>query len=358
MKISELSQGLRTIADEVTDDSGTRLASVVRRAQIARRSKVAGTVVTTAVIAAAVVLLPNWDRDPASDTPPVASGPGSLATVKDGDQLLYKDAGGIRLLGEKVGDPGDDSISVTVTPKAGNLAWTQPCQAPPTKELTYHLAVNGADVPAGVLDSLRYTGTTRMSRSNATCDQPRQPMQAERSLSLSPRGNVAAWRKLNVTPGAPATFTLSVTATQDPAGLAALAETDLRFAVFELPMHPLHVHGIWVARHVVDPPGARGAFTLVHHDLVTVGPGSTQLTVSAPSSDGEIYVRSFAVHGQRSGVEMAAGAGNPREINTVQRSWSVATYLHAGPTTIRAGLANVPGGDERRVMILVYARYQ
>jgi hypothetical protein len=358
MKISELSEGLRTIADEVTDDSGTRLASVVRRAQLARRSKVAGTVVTTAAVAAVVAFLPTWDRDPVADKPPVASGPGTLATVKDGDQLFYKDAGGTRLLGERVGERGDTSISVTVTPRVGNLGWTQPCQSTVAPALTYHLAVDGKDIPAGILDRLRYTGASGLSRTNATCDQPRQPLRAERSLSLSPTGNVAAWRSLGITPGISTTFTLSVTAADDPTGRAALARASLRLGIFELPRHPLHIHGIWLARHIVDPPGARGAFVLVRHDYVTVGPGTTPLSVSAPASDGELYVRSFAVHGQRSDVELTAGAGNPREIQTVQRTWSIASYLHAGPTTIRAGVAQVPPGDKRRIMIVVYSRYQ
>lgn len=361
MNITELNQALTEIADEVTDDSRTRLASVTRRVQIARRGKVAGTIVTTCAALTAFLFLPNWHGgETTAQTPAAGRSLGSLTTVTDGDLLVYTDAGGSRLLGEKVGARGDHSISLTVTPRTGNLGWTQLCQTAAVKGLHYHLSVNGKPVPSAVLDNLRYTGTSRLSRPNTTCDRLSPPMQVQRSLSLSPTGNVAAWRTFKIRPQVPATFTLSVTSSNDTGGRAALAKASLRLGVFELPRHPAHAHGLWVERHVVDPAGARGAFVLVDRELRTVGPGRTQLTVPAPAraSEAELYVRTFVIHGDRAHVQLQQGAANPREIGTARGPWHVAKYLHPGPATVQAGLVIVPSAVERRVAILVYSRYQ
>jgi len=130
MNLSELNQALHEIADEVTDDSRTRLASVTRRVEVARRSRMAATIVTTCAALAALVLLPNWGVLPESDSGPSADHTtfGSLATVRDGDYLIYSDAGGVRLLDSRVGSAGTATVRLSVTPRRGNLGWTQPCQ--------------------------------------------------------------------------------------------------------------------------------------------------------------------------------------------------------------------------------------
>lgn len=359
MNISELHQALNEIADEVSDDSRTRLASVTRRVRIARRGKVAGTLVTTCAAIAALVFLPSWKgAESPHQTPAAARVVGSLATITDGDLLVYTDAGGSRLLGEKVGSRGDTSISVIVLPRTGNLGWTQLCQSESVPGLRYHLSVNGKPVPSAALNSLRYTGADSLSRLNTTCDQPSPPMQVERSLSLSPTGNMAAWRAFDVQPHLPARFTLSATSTDDAQGQAALSRASLRLGVFEVPTHPVHANGIWVQRHLVDPAPARGAFVLVHHEALLVAPGRTQLTLPVPVSNAELYVRTFVVHGSVAGVDIEPGAANPREIATAKGRWHLATHLHPGQSTVQAGLAVVPPGVERRVVVLVYARYQ
>lgn len=358
MNISELQHALNVIADEVTDDSNTRLASVSRRVRVARTSKVVGTIVTTCAAAMALVFLPSWGGLPDSDHPSPAAKPfGNLTTVRDGDLLVYTNAGGVRLLGEKVGAQGARSIRLTVTPRTGNLGWSQLCALPEPGPLQYHLTVNGKGVPSAVLERLRYTGAAKLSRPNSACDKAGQPMQVQRTLSLSPTGNVAAWRSFDVQPGVPATFALSVTSTGDAAGRAALARATLRLGVFEKPRHPVLSHGVWADRHIVDPAAARGAFRLVHRQFVRVQPGRTQLSVAVPHTGEQIYLRTFVVGGEGSGVVLRRGAATPNDLATATGPWRVEKLVAAGTSTVQAAVAIVPAGAQRQVAMLVYSRY-
>ncbi len=359
MNISELHQGLSEIADEITEDSGARLDSVTRRVRRARTFKAAGTVLTSCAAVMAIIFLLNWGglTNP-DDTPAVSQPIGNLATVRDGGLLVYTDAGGVRMLGEKVADRGARSVRVTVTPRTGNVGWTQFCAPPTSTLLRYHLTVNGKPVPSTVLERLRYTGATQLSRPNTTCDAVDQPMQVQRTLSLSPTGNIAAWRLFDVRPGLPATFTLSVTSTHDAAGRQALAQATLRLGVFEKPRHPVLSHGVWIDRHIVDPAAARGAYRLVHRKFVRVEPGRTELKVPVPRTGEQIYVRTFVVGGEGSGVALRPGAGTPHPLATAQGPWRAEKSFAAGTSMAQAAVAIVPAGTRRQVAMLVYSRYQ
>jgi hypothetical protein len=362
MNISELNQALNAIADEVTDDSKTRLASVNRRVRVARRSKVAGTIVTTCAAVMAFVFLPNWGDLPGTDqTGPAATAVfGNLDTVRDGNLLFYKDAGGVRLLKERVGAAGAHSVSFSVTPRSGNIGWTQPCPRLGAGPVQFHLSVNGSEVPGAALESRRYTGAARLSGPNTTCDDVTSPLQVARVLSFSPTGNVAAWQRFEVHPEQPSLFTLSVTAPDTPAGHAALAKATVALAVYEIPRHPVHarITNTWVERHIVDPPAASGAFKLAHRKFVKVGPGRTQLSVPVPHTGKQIYVRTFVVHGEGSGITLGQGAPTRNELKTVSGPLSVEKSIAAGPSTVRAAVATVPAGVTHWVAILVYVRYQ
>lgn len=359
MNIQQLSDALNAIADEVTDDSKTRLASVDRRVQLVKRGKVAATVVTTCAAVLALVFVPNWAQLTASDpTPAAAKSFGSLATVKQGGVVAYRDAAGVRLLKAKSAPVGTDSLSVSVTPKTTNLGWTQPCRTPATGHLQYHLAVNGTPVPSAVLESLRYTGAAQLSRSNVTCDEPHAPMQVQRILSLSPDGNQAAWKHFRVQTNVPATFTLSVTAADDAEGRQALASVKLQLGVFEVPRHPVLAHGVWIARHIVDPPGASGAFELVRRKFQTIGAGHTPLTVpTGPGAHKQLYVRTFLIHGQGSAATLQPGPTTPYQLRLASTGpWDVEKLLSAGVTKVPAAVAVAPTGAEGRVAMLVYRR--
>jgi hypothetical protein len=359
MNISELNQALSSIADEVTDDSRTRLDSVARRVRTARRSKVAGTIVTTCAVVLGLAFLPDWGALPGDNqAPSAAKSFGSLNTIRSDDRLIYRDAAGARLLNARSGAVGADSLHLSITSKTGNIGWTQPCPGQSAGPLQYHLSVNGSTVPGSALERLRYTGADRLSAPNTTCDVARSPLQVARMLSFSPTGNMNAWRTFDVRPDQPALFSLRVTAPETAAGRAALAKAQLTLAVFDVPRHPVHSHGMWVERHIVDPPGATGAFKLVHQRFVKVDPGRTQLTVPAPHSGKQIYVRTFVVRGKGSGVVLRPGAPTPEELNAASGDWSVEKSIQPGPSTLRAAVATVPAGTRHLVAILVYVRYQ
>jgi hypothetical protein len=184
-------------------------------------------------------------------------------------------------------------------------------------------------------------------------------MQVERSLSISPAGNMGAWRRLGIRPGQPASFELSVTASHDAAGQDALADVRPMLAVFEIPRHPVHTHGIWLDRHIVDPPAAKGAFKLVHRKFVTLEPGTTQLSVPVPQNGKQLYVRTFVKNGEGSGVILQQGAPTRNELDVSLGDWDVEKSIATGPSEVRAAVASVPRDIDRQVVvaILVYVRY-
>jgi hypothetical protein len=183
-------------------------------------------------------------------------------------------------------------------------------------------------------------------------------MQVERLLSSSPTGNVHAWRAFHIQPGVPAIFRLSVTSTDDAAGRAALARATLQLGVFEIPRHPARSRGVWIERHIVDPAAARGAFVLVHRKFTRIGPGRHALTVPVPADGQQIYVRTFVVRGEGSGITLKPGPRTHNELQSAVGPWSVEKSIDSGPSTVRVALATVPRGVERRVGMLVYVRYE
>jgi len=197
-----------------------------------------------------------------------------------------------------------------------------------------------------------------VSRPNSGCDVVGSPIQSERSLSVSPSGNIAAWHRLGIAPGRAARFTLTVTAPDDPAGRAALARARPALAIFERPGDRTPDHGLWIDRHIVDPPAAKGSFTLVRREFVTLAAGTTRLTVPVPEHGGQVYVRTFVKNGERSGVTLSAGQVTDQDLRAFVAPWSIEKLFAAGSSTVPAAVATVPKGARPNAMvaILVYVR--
>jgi len=369
MNLDELHSALTSIADEVSDDSTARLSSVSRRVRATRRRQTLAVFATVCGIAVAFALFPQWSGllRPDATAPADTAELGSLTTVRDGDLLVYKNAGGVRLLGEKVGKVGARSVNVTIVPTNGNIGWSEFClgdglkysvASPADAGLEFHLLVNGAEVPTAILDRLRYTGVSQLTRSNATCDDRAEPMQVARTLAVAPDANIAAWADLGVTPKKTATITLSATANDNADGRAALAATKLELGVFEKPLHPIKKHRVWIDRHIVDPGDARGAFQLVDWSFQSVTSGRHDLTIPMPTTDRQVYVRTFVVRNQDSGITLQHGSNTKGELGSTRSALHIERLVEPGASMVHAAVAIVPPDTERQIAILVYVRYQ
>ena len=130
MNIAELNQALHAIADEVTDDSKTRLASVDPSHADRPPEQGGRNHRDDLPVVMALVFLPNWRGLSDSDPAPQADNSlfGSLATVRTGDLLIYKDAGGVRLLKARVAVRWAPTRERHRDAEDRELGWTQPCQ--------------------------------------------------------------------------------------------------------------------------------------------------------------------------------------------------------------------------------------
>ena len=184
-------------------------------------------------------------------------------------------------------------------------------------------------------------------------------MQVERILVLlADRQHGRLAKSSTSTRTSPALFTLSVTAPTTAAGRAALAKARLALAVFEIPRHPELAHGMWVDRHIVDPPAASGAFKLVHRKFVTVGARRHPAQRAGPAL--AVGRSTCAPSWSRARGRASRCGKGPRPATSSDhlRPWSVEKSIAAGPSKVRAAVATVPAGVSRWVAILVYERYQ
>src|SRR5262249_20090595 len=114
----------------------------------------------------------------------------------------------------------------------------------------------------------------------------------------------------------------------------------------------------WIERHMVDPAAARGAFLLVDRQFDTVGPGRTTITVPLPDNGHQLYVRTFVVRGEGSGILLRHGETTAGELAAADGRWSIERSIAPGATTAKSAVAIVPPGTRRVVATLVYERYQ
>jgi hypothetical protein len=203
MNVDELRSGLTTLAAQVdvepatvAADAHARLARVDRLVARARRLRVAAAAgAAVAVVSAAGLVASELPRD--SATPP-ASG---LSTVEDNGVSLYASPAGGVLVGHVVGDPGARTLTLTVTPKSLDLAWSVECAnatasdgpLPRRSPDEFSLSVNGHPISSGSCDDVI----------------DRTPMNADSYFGFgAPKGNVVGWRDLGLRVGQPSTFTV------------------------------------------------------------------------------------------------------------------------------------------------------
>lgn len=129
MNITDLRSALRERADAVTDhDAALRLAQVHARVRVTRRRRVAGAAALTVgalALAGAVSVLPDRGTAPAGPAPGTASEPAPVPTIEHENFVSH--SGEFDLIAAKVGEPGEDTLTLTVPAPGGAVHVSMVC---------------------------------------------------------------------------------------------------------------------------------------------------------------------------------------------------------------------------------------
>lgn len=240
MNITELRRGLDEIAAEV-DDATTvtheRMAGVEAHVERVRRVRVAGFAAVAIAVVLAVVGLSLPSLVGHSPTPPTSLPHGVVATdlptVTDNGVVFYQDAGGSSLVAEQVSTPGDDSLTMQVTPETLKLGWVSECWTQDGHSTAhFRLLINGEKQTWG--------------RCN---EQPYGPLQATMSVGgPSPDSVAQAWQdNFGAARGQALTIELQITSDGAPGE----APPQLAFGLFTYPKQR-HESGVWLPNAVVS----------------------------------------------------------------------------------------------------------
>ncbi len=163
MRLDELKQAMETIAHDVEPaDRQEYQQAVDGQIRARRRNRVVGAgVLASAAVLAAMVVIPNV-MDDAAPTPPSDKNDGvvdksksngnvdetSLPTLTEKGTVFYTRPAGATLVEHAVADPGQRSITFSVTPTTLDLAWSDFCWDPAEKDAGnngagYRMLVNG-----------------------------------------------------------------------------------------------------------------------------------------------------------------------------------------------------------------------
>ncbi|MBA2716109.1 MAG: hypothetical protein H0U51_03495, partial [Propionibacteriales bacterium] len=215
MNLDDLKQTLTTMADDVqVQDPVARIAGVDDKLRAARRRKAAAAGVGAAAAAAVLAVgvpsvfsaAPDQGTGPAergervnSEEPTKRDRGGiiatSLPTVEDNGAVFYSEPGGDTLIGSAVGEPGQTSVTLTVTPETQALSYVQFCWQP------------GVEISDPVDYSSFLNGRPN---TGSGCDARYGPLQPEIQFSDDPEVNSLGWQHMGVTPGEPMTFRIAV----------------------------------------------------------------------------------------------------------------------------------------------------
>lgn len=213
MRLDELKQAMETIAHDVEPaDRQEYQQAVDGRVRARRRNRVVGAgVIASAAVLAAVIVAPTV-LDNAAPTPPSNQDDGvvdksdktttSLPTLEEKGVAFYTQPAGARLVGHAVSDPGQRSISFTVTPATLDLAWSAECWDPTVKGVgtgaDYRVLVNGRFLEGG----------------NCGGQPPYEPIEpAGHFGGGSPTQNAAGWAKYGLKLDTPFEVTLKLEGT-------------------------------------------------------------------------------------------------------------------------------------------------
>jgi hypothetical protein len=232
MNVDDLRQTLATMASEVDPSSdANRLQAVDAKVASARRRRVGAGVAVVAVAAVAGLLLPNLVGG--SDKAPTATH-SQLPTVEDNGVSFYTSPAGDTLLGEKMGQPGDRSVTLRVTTTTTALAYQSVCvqSGPPSGDPVYSVMINGESI------------------ADRSCDGTTGPVKPTGTFGLTPSANSHYWaHTLRVVPGQPMTLRAFVTPGTD---VRESPPMQLGISLYAKTGPMVQEHGIWLAQQAVS----------------------------------------------------------------------------------------------------------
>jgi hypothetical protein len=240
VNIDQLKRGLDEIASDLDDPAVVirdRVHAVDTKVVKARRGRIVVVATVALAVAAVGVAAPSLTGRGAA--PPASNGeppPGvvstALPTVTDNGVVFYRDGGGSDLVAEAASTPGDQSLTLQVTPETLSLAWVGVCWTDDGHSTAhFRLLINGVVQTWG--------------RCN---EQPYGPLQATAWPNGGSPASVAThWTSMfGGTVGSPVSVRMEVTGV-DPAQ----APPQLAFGLFTYP-EQFHEQGVWHRKYVVD----------------------------------------------------------------------------------------------------------
>lgn len=352
MNLGDLKQTLTTMADDVqVQDPGARIAGVDDKLRGARRSKAVGAGVG---VAAAATLLAVAVPNVFSTAPDQGSGPAergeqanteesttpeqdeilatSLPTVEDNGAVFYSEPGGDTLIGEAVGEPGQTSVTLTVTPQTQDLAYVQFCWQPDGRSAAFDFTsfVNGRP------------------NTGSQCGARYGPFQPEVRFSPDPKVNSRRWQHLGVTPSDLMTIKIAVPVSQRRE--AEEAGVQLGVGLYANTGPRIEDSGVTIPTKAVF---AGHSYKLVDRRFNSFVDHQGEIDVALPASTRPLYVVS-GVRGV-SGRFVVAGPNN-----TLDKSTVGGASEFSGPVRQGQQAANVkvrsPEDPEGQLYLLVYER--
>ncbi len=352
MNLDDLKQTLTTMADDVqVQDPVARIAGVDDKLRAARRRKAAAAGVGAAAAAAVLAVgvpsvfsaAPDQGTGPAergervnSEEPTKRDRGGiiatSLPTVEDNGAVFYSEPGGDTLIGSAAGEPGQTSVTLTVTPETQDLSYVQFCWQP------------GVEISDPVDYSSFLNGRPN---TGSGCDARYGPLQPEIQFSDDPEVNSLGWQHMGVTPGEPMTFRIAVPPSQRQ--VARDVGVQLGFALYANTGPRIDDNGVTIPTEAVF---AGHSYTLVDREFTSFADHRGRIDLRLPSSVSPLYVV-FGVRGVSSRYVMAGpdgavgnmGGGASEASSPLRMGQQVATV------TVRS-----PEDPEGRLYLLIYER--
>ena len=339
MNLDDLKQTLTTMADDVqVQDPAARIAGVNDKLRGARRGKAvgAGVGVAAAATVLAVAVPSVFSRAPDQGSGPAERGEqvnteesttperdGILATVlptvEDHGAVFYSEPGGDTLIGEAVGEPGQTSVTLTVTPQTQDLAYVAFC---------WQSGVGSSDA----VDFSSFVNGRPISGSE--CGARYGPLQPDVRLSPDPQANSRRWQHMGVTPSDPMTFKIAVPVSQRRE--AEEAGVQLGVGLYANTGPRIKDSGVTIPTEAVF---AGHSYTLVDRKFTSFVDHQGEIDVPLPASTSPLYVVSgvrgvssrYVVTGPNNTLNKSMVGGASEFSSPVRRGQQVATVKVRSP---------------------------